>query len=89
MLFDKEEINTFCFTNGRCVFPNDFHGNYNMYSRVHIPPDHRFTKFENFLPIICRDIPNFVNFISVYVRLSRHTLSNLHNVKHLPISRTG
>ena len=28
MLFDKEEINTFCFTNGRCLFPNDLHGNY-------------------------------------------------------------
>ena len=44
---------------------------YNMYGRVHIPPYHRCTKFENFLrvPIICRDIPNFVNFILVYVRL--------------------
>ena len=31
-----------------------------MYSnRVHIPPYHRCTKFENFLPIIHRDIPDF------------------------------
>ena len=37
-----------------------------MYSRVHIPPYHRCTKVENFLPIICRDIPHFVNFILVY-----------------------
>ena len=49
-----------------------------MYSRVHIPPYHRCTKFENFLPIICRDIPHFVNFILVLVRLWRYTLSNLH-----------
>ena len=28
MLLDKEEINTFGFTNGRCLFPNDLHGNY-------------------------------------------------------------
>ena len=28
MLFGEEEINTFCFTNGRWLFPNDLHGNY-------------------------------------------------------------
>ena len=28
MLLYKEEINTFCFTNGMCLFPNDLHGNY-------------------------------------------------------------
>ena len=42
---------------------------YNMYSRMHIPPYYRCTMFENFLPIICRDIPHFVNFSLVYVRL--------------------
>ena len=31
MLFDKEEINTFCFSNGRCLFPHDLHGNYIIY----------------------------------------------------------
>ena len=25
MQFDEDEINTFCFTNGRYLFPNDFH----------------------------------------------------------------
>ena len=25
---DKEEINTFCFINCRCLFPNDLHDNY-------------------------------------------------------------
>ena len=28
MLFDREEINTFCFTNGKYLFSNDLHGNY-------------------------------------------------------------
>ena len=41
-----------------------------MYSRVHIPPHDRCTKFENFLHIICRDIPHFVNFSLILVRLS-------------------
>ena len=67
MLFDKEEINTFCFKNGRCLFPNDVHGNYIICTVecTCIPPRHRWTKFENFLPIICRDIPHFVNIILI------------------------
>ena len=35
---------------------------YSMYSRVHFPPYQRCTNFENFLPIICRDISYFCEF---------------------------
>ena len=52
-----------------------------MYSRVHNPLFHRCSKFEKFLPIICKKILHFVNFILDYVRLWRHTLSNLHMSK--------
>ena len=79
MLFDKEEINTFCFTNGRCLFLNDLHGNYTTctvkYTFHHIIDG---PSLKNFLPIIWRYIPHFVNYILVNIRLLRHTLYNLH-----------
>ena len=34
MLFDKEEINTFCFTNGMCLFRSDLYGNSIIYTEV-------------------------------------------------------
>ena len=70
MLLDKEEINTLLFCNWQVpVYKRSPWQLYNMYSRVHIPPYHRRPKLENVLPIICRDIPNFMNFILAYVRL--------------------
>ena len=70
MLLDKKEINPFSFYKWQVpVSKRSLWQLYSMYSRVHIPPYHRCTKFENFLPIICRDIHNFVNFILVYARL--------------------
>ena len=51
----KKEINPFCFTNGRRLFPNDFH-NYITCT------------------VKCGDIPHFVKFILVYVRLLRHLI---------------
>ena len=62
-------IHYICSTNGQVPVSKQSPWQlYNMYSRVITPPYHRCTKFENFLPIICRDsrdIPNFVNFILV------------------------
>ena len=65
MLFDKEEINTFCFTNDRGLFPNDLHGNYIICTagcKFHLTIDD--TKFKNFLLIICRDIHHFCKIIT-------------------------
>ena len=59
MLPDKEEINTFFVLQTAVA----------CFQRVHIPPYHSCTKFENILRIICRDVPNFANFILVYARL--------------------
>ena len=66
MLFDKEEINTFCFTNGRCLFLNDLHGNYIICTveRIfHLTIDVRSLK--TFYLFICKDIPHFVSFILI------------------------
>ena len=83
MLFDKEEINTFCFTNGKCLFPNDFHRNYMICTvkcTFHLIIDLQSLRTfyllfaEIFLIFwIQWDIPHLV-----YVKLCRLTLSNLH-----------
>ena len=75
ILLKNDKITILVFLVQRRLFPNNLHGNNNMYIKVHIPPYHRCSKFENILPIV------FVNFILVYVRLRRHTLSNLHMSK--------
>ena len=59
MLFHKEEINTFCFTIVSKRSPWQL---YNMYSRAHIPPYYRCTKFENFLPIHLQRYSSFCEF---------------------------
>ena len=67
VLFGEEEINTFCFTNGRCLFPNHLHYNNIIYTvKCTKYPDYRIcAKFQNFLPVIRRDIPYFGDFILV------------------------
>ena len=40
---------------------------YNMYSKVHIPPHHRCTKFTNLVPVICRHISHFVSKFCEYL----------------------
>ena len=71
MLFDKE-IKTFCFTYGWCLYPNDVHSNYiicTVECTFHISIDVIQSLKTFYLLFTARDIPYFVNFTLVYVRL--------------------